>query len=99
MNTGLRILRGRYNCFYKIFCFGLLGIILLAFVLSYIPKKIDLTYPGIQYSKNDTTYVKKITIIVKGKLYKNNAHVLVAARATGSGTLFARMLFSMTQEK
>lgn len=71
MDTGLRILHGRYNSFFKISCFGLLGIILLSFVLSYIPKEINLTYTGIQYSKNNTTYAKKITVIVKGKLYKH----------------------------
>ena len=44
---------------------------------------------------------KKNSAIEYIKIYKNenNDHVLVAVRATGSGTLFARTLFVMDKEK
>ena len=44
---------------------------------------------------------KKNSAIEYIKVYKNenNDHVLVAVRATGSGTLFARTLFVMDKEK
>jgi len=44
---------------------------------------------------------KKNSAIEYIKIYKNenNDHVLVAVRATGAGTLFARTLFVMDKEK
>ena len=44
---------------------------------------------------------KKNSAIEYIKIYKNenNEHVLVAVRATGTGTLFARTLFVMDKEK
>lgn len=50
------------------------------------------TYVSKNPTKGSIEYIKEYTD-------ENNDHVLVAVRATGSGTLFARTLFVMTEEK
>lgn len=46
---------------------AIIGIII--FLLSCIPKTIDINYPAILYSREDSSMVKRLSITMKGKLY------------------------------
>lgn len=70
------------------------------------PKDFEIYGSKIKEIINNPDYIakhpkKKNSAIEYIKVYKNtnNEHVLVAVRATGKGTLFARTLFVMDSEK
>lgn len=78
----------------------------LSHMKSEHPKDFEVYGSKIKEIINNPDYIakhpkKKNSAIEYIKVYKNtnNEHVLVAVRATGKGTLFARTLFVMDSEK
>lgn len=48
----------------------LAGIFVIVFLITCIPRKIDIDYPAIQYRYNDPEYIVQTSISMKGKLFK-----------------------------